>query len=122
VLLLRDEQPFARLDQRARDLLTGIIGWRRKWTVSMISALSMPCRYTEVMPRLLWPIWALDDDQRYAFARELNGVRVAELVRREPSPDSGVRGGSAQLRSRSGTRPLAAARATAEYAEQRADG
>jgi hypothetical protein len=65
---------------------------------------------------------ALDDDQRYAFARELDGVRVAELVRREPSPDSGVRGGSAQLRSRSGTRPLAAARATAEYAEQRADG
>jgi dihydrofolate reductase len=28
---------------RGRDVLTGIIGSRRAWTVSMISALSMPC-------------------------------------------------------------------------------
>jgi hypothetical protein len=27
-----------------RDVVTGIIGARRAWTVSMISALSMPCR------------------------------------------------------------------------------
>jgi hypothetical protein len=27
-----------------RDALTGTIGARRAWTVSMISALSMPCR------------------------------------------------------------------------------
>jgi hypothetical protein len=34
-------------------VLRGIIGWRRLWTVSMISALSMPCRWIEVMPRWL---------------------------------------------------------------------
>jgi hypothetical protein len=31
-------------DQRGDDALTGIIGARRAWTVSMISALSIPCR------------------------------------------------------------------------------
>jgi hypothetical protein len=30
--------------QRRSELSTGIIGARRAWTVSMISALSMPCR------------------------------------------------------------------------------
>jgi hypothetical protein len=33
-------------------VLTGIIGWRRAWTVSMTSAVSMPCRQTDMMPRL----------------------------------------------------------------------
>ena len=32
------------VDQSRSDTLTGIIGARRAWTVSMISALSMPCR------------------------------------------------------------------------------
>jgi hypothetical protein len=39
--------------QRRSDALTGIIGARRACTVSLISPLSMPCRYTEVMPRSL---------------------------------------------------------------------
>jgi hypothetical protein len=30
----------------------------------------------------------LDDVQRHALARELERVRVAELVRREPAPDA----------------------------------
>jgi hypothetical protein len=46
----------------------------------------------------------LSDDQRDALARELDGVRVAELVRRE-----------AHL----STRPVAASRQTVEHAEQR---
>jgi hypothetical protein len=34
---------------------------------------------------------ALDDHQGNAFTRHLDGVRVAELVRREPSADPGRR-------------------------------
>jgi hypothetical protein len=47
------------------------MGARRAWTVSMISVLSMPCRY---------------------------GVRVAELVWREASPYAGLASDAAQLR------------------------
>ena len=56
--LLRAQQRLIRAVHRGSDVPTGIIGWRRAWTVSMISALSMPCRYTDVMPRLLWPAGA----------------------------------------------------------------
>ena len=56
--LLRAQQRLTRAVHRGSDVPTGIIGWRRAWTVSMISALSMPCRYTDVMPRLLWPAGA----------------------------------------------------------------
>jgi hypothetical protein len=38
---------------------------------------------------------ALDDDQRDTFARHLDGVGVAELVRSESSPDAGERRGVA---------------------------
>ena len=38
---------------------------------------------------------ALDDDQRHALARQLDGVRVAQLVRRKAPPDTGRdRGGT----------------------------
>ena len=43
------------------------------------------------------PELALDDVQRHAFAGHLDGVRVAELVRREASPHAGVAGDAAQL-------------------------
>ena len=33
----------------------GVMGARWAWAVSMISALSMPCREIEVVPRLVWP-------------------------------------------------------------------
>ena len=36
------------------------------------------------------PELALDDDQRDALACHLDGVRVAELVRREAPPDAGL--------------------------------
>jgi hypothetical protein len=42
-LALRDEQRPAD-DQSRSETLTGIIGARRAWTVSMISPLSMPWR------------------------------------------------------------------------------
>jgi hypothetical protein len=40
---------------------------------------------------------ALDDVDRDAFAREFDGVRVTELMRREPTPDPCVVGELAQL-------------------------
>jgi hypothetical protein len=43
---------------------------------------------------------ALDDDQRHALAGHLDGVGVAELVRREASPHAGLAGDASQLRAR----------------------
>jgi hypothetical protein len=48
---------------------------------------------------------ALDDDQRHALARHLDGVGVPELVRREASPHAGLAGDAAQLRAGGGGRP-----------------
>jgi hypothetical protein len=42
----------------------------------MISPLSMPWSKTEVMPRVLCPTGALDDDQRQACTSDLDGVGV----------------------------------------------
>ena len=53
---------------------------------------------------------ALDDDQRYALARHLDGVGVAQLVRREASPHAGLAGDVAQL-ARGRRRPTTAVRA-----------
>jgi hypothetical protein len=41
---------------------------------------------------------ALDDDQRHAFTSQLDGVRVAQLVRREAPPNASRDGGPAQVR------------------------
>jgi hypothetical protein len=48
---------------------------------------------------------ALDDDQRDAFARQLDGMGVPQLVGREAPPDPGVDGGRAEGRSRGSARP-----------------
>ena len=42
---------------------------------------------------------ALDDDEWHAFARELDGMGVPELVGRKAPPDARAEGGPAQLRS-----------------------
>ena len=57
---------------------------------------------------------ALDDDQRHAFASELDGMRVPELVRREAPTDASRDGGPAQLRSGSRTGPVPASRSRSE--------
>jgi hypothetical protein len=59
------------------------MGAWRSWTVWMISALSIPRGYLDVISRSACPSW-LDDDDRYAFAGHLDGVGVAKLVRSEP--------------------------------------
>jgi hypothetical protein len=44
---------------------------------------------------------ALDDVERYAFARELGGVGVTQLVRREAPPDTRLGGEPRTRRARS---------------------
>jgi hypothetical protein len=68
------------------------------------------------MPKL-----ALDDDQRHALTRHLDGVRVAQPVRREPSSHAGLAGDAAQLGAGGGGRPRAPARGAVDDAEQRPD-
>jgi hypothetical protein len=65
---------------------------------------------------------ALDDDQRDAFAREVDGMGVPELVGREAPPEPGVNGGPAQVRSCGGARRVPTACRTVDDAEQRPDG
>ena len=45
---------------------------------------------------------ALDDVDRHAFARELHGVRVPQLMGREAAPDAGIGGEPAQFGSGGG--------------------
>jgi hypothetical protein len=45
----------------------------------------------------------LDDVQRHALTRELEGVGVVQLVRGEPAPDAGAGGESAELRTDGGS-------------------
>jgi hypothetical protein len=65
---------------------------------------------------------ALDDDQRHALARHLDGVGVPQLVGREAPSDAGLGGGVAQVGSRGGCRLLPAACGSVEHAQQRPDG
>src|SRR5215211_3255403 len=55
---------------------------------------------------------ALDDDQRHALAGHLDGVGVAELVRREAPAHAGLAGDAAQLGAGGGGRPGPPARRT----------
>jgi hypothetical protein len=56
-------------------------------------------------PEVGVPELALDDDQRHALAGHLDGVRVADLVRREAAPHGGVAGDASQLGAGRGGRP-----------------
>ena len=53
----------------------------------MISSVLIPSRYVPVVERCGVPELALDQRQCDPFVQQLNGVRVAQLVRREPPPD-----------------------------------
>ena len=68
------------------------------------------------------PQLALNHDQRHAFAGELHGVGVPQLVRREASPDTGRDGRPARLGSRGGIGPRAPACRAGEDAEEWSDG
>jgi hypothetical protein len=86
----------------------------------MISALSIPCRWIEVTPRLM-PQLALDDVERDPLVGEFDGVGVAELARREPPPHTGLGGDAAKLPAGGVARPGPPARRTVNHAQQRAD-
>jgi hypothetical protein len=64
---------------------------------------------------------ALDDDQRHALARHLDGVGVPELVRREASPHAGLADDATQLRAGGGGRPRPPPPGPVVDAEQRSD-
>jgi hypothetical protein len=85
--------------------------------LAVVDALQVDRRDAEVAVAEL----ALDDDQRHAFASELDGMRVPELVRREAPTDACRDGGPAQLRSGGRTGPVPASRWSVDNAEQRTD-
>ena len=65
---------------------------------------------------------ALDDVERHALAGELDGVRVAQLVRREAAPDTRLGGEPAELDAHVGARPRPPAGRAVDDAEQWPDG
>ena len=64
---------------------------------------------------------ALDDWQWDPFVGHLDRVRVAELMRREPTPDPRCGGSPAQLPARGRGLPVAPGGWAVDHAEQRAD-
>ena len=73
--------------------LAGITGARRSWTVSMISALSIPRRYTKVrVPEL-----PLDDRDRDPLPGHLDSVSVPQLVWSEPPTNTSMHSGHSEF-------------------------
>ena len=68
--------------------LAGIMGVGRSWTAWMISVLSIPRRYAEVIPIPACPGWRRITS-RDPFAGPLDGVCMAVLMGREPPPHAG---------------------------------
>ena len=64
---------------------------------------------------------ALDDVERHAFAGELDGVGVAQLMRREAPAYTGLGGKPTELDPGPGARPGPAASGAVDDAEQRPD-
>jgi hypothetical protein len=64
---------------------------------------------------------ALDDVQRHALTRELERVRVAQLVRREPTPDARLVREAPEFAADGGARSRPPAGRAVDDAEQRPD-
>jgi hypothetical protein len=112
---MRDEQRRSfLLDQGRSDVLTGInrcaAGVNRVDDLGDVDSLELDACDAEVAVAEL----ALDDDQRDAFARQLDGVGVTELMRCEAPPQAGRDRGPAQVRARGRGRPAAAERRAPE--------
>ena len=67
------------------------------------------------------PQLALDQRQRDPLAQQLDGMRMAELVRGYTPADPGCDGGAMQLKASGAGRPRVPARGSGDHAEQRAD-
>src|SRR3954452_2904906 len=72
-------------------------------------------------PEVGVPELALGNDQRHALAGHLDGMRVAQLVRREAPPYAGLAGDAAQFRAGGAGYPRPSACWTGDDAEQWAD-
>jgi hypothetical protein len=95
----------AALNQSRRPALADIIGARRVRTAVVISSgvdyLQVDRRGAEVgLPEL-----ALHDVERHALTRELERMRMAQLVRREAAPDPAAGGEPPELAADGGARP-----------------
>ena len=107
---------------RVRPALACIIGARLAWTVEMISSVSIPCKYISAGRREVRVAeLALDQRQRDPLVQQLDGVRMAELMRREPPPDPGLDGRAMQLEPRGTRRPPVPTGGADDHAEQRSD-
>jgi hypothetical protein len=85
--------------------------------LAAVDALQVDRRDAEVaVPEL-----TLDDDQWHALASHIDGVGVAQLVRREATPHSCRSRGTPQLGACRRRRPVPTARRAGDYAEHRAD-
>src|SRR3954454_7120367 len=73
------------------------------------------------MPRLLSRSWRWIDDERHSLVGHLDGVSVAQLVRREAPANACGPGGAAQLDTRGGGRPWSSSGRAVDDAQQRAD-
>ena len=67
------------------------------------------------------PELALDDVDRHSLTSELDGVRVPQLMRREPPTHAGLGGETSKLPADSSRRPCATAGRAVDDAEQRPD-
>jgi hypothetical protein len=100
---LRDEQRRdSAVNQSRSDVSAGIIGARRAWTriddLGVIDPLELDAGDAEVAVAQL----ALDDDERHAFACQLDRVSVPQLVRSEPSANARCDGCVVQVGAGSG--------------------
>jgi hypothetical protein len=109
--LKTDCQPGRRRDYRRRSRVDGVDDLRA------IDPLQVDRRD----PEMRMPEPALDDDQRHTLARHLNGVSVTELMRHEPSSDTGVCRDARQLLARTGLLSPATSSRAADHPQQRTD-
>jgi hypothetical protein len=87
----------------------------------MIWALSMPCRYTDVMPRFAWPSCRWMTLSGTPFASHLDGMGVPQLVRREATTHASVGSQMAKGVAGGGAGPRSSSSRAGEDAQQRAD-
>jgi hypothetical protein len=93
---------------------------RTGWPVRVTSTTSTIPRPVVISTRRPARV-ALDHVQRHALAGQLDGMRVAQLVRREAPPDTRLGGEPAELDAHVRARPRPPASRAVDDAEQRPD-
>jgi hypothetical protein len=96
-------------------------GWRA-WTVSIISALSMPLEVDGGDAEVAVVEVTLDDNQGDAFVGHLDSASVPKLVRSKAPPHAGFGRSPTQISPRCRVRPMPSTCRSGDDAEQRPDG